>query len=1092
MDSKRLCLALLLVGLSFGLALGQGDKAIVVGTVTDTTGAVIPGAEVYMTRVETNEVFSALTSDTGDYAFRALVSGNYELRVTMPGFKTERRSGLKLDVGQTYRIDTSLNIGEVAEVVEVQATAPILKTETPELGQVIDNKKIKSLPLNARDVFGALGSLTPGIQPTRSGLTLGGGVQFNVKGLRQSDNNGMLDGTQISETNGSLQFFVNPDAVQEFEVKSGLYGADYGIKPGGQFSAITKSGTNQLRSTLFWLHRNDNLDARSFFQREKTEFKRNQFGAVAGAPIMIPWLLDGTDKAWWFFAWQSERINQLATLTGTVPTADQKAGRFPTTIIDPTTGDPFANNTIPSSRVDPIFNKLAGFYPNPNTDPSRGFNYTSDRSTANRTRDEIIVKMDFKTAEDSTWSGRFLWSDRPITFVNAIEAFTRKNKLVNWAQNITNTRNFGANVVNEVGIHFFRRPYVPGEPPDHVGFGPTLGIPNWPLRGIDLDGVPRTHVSGFMTIGSRNNRGPVPEGQWEVKDNISWTKGSHFFKAGYHYRYHYVFFGLENRANFTFSPSRYTIPAGAAAGNNYSFANFMLGYLTSSRAGSEARLNHHFPGHYFYLQDSWKATSKLTVQIGLRFELRMGWQDKRGFSTNLEHLCVEQNPDKPIPTCYNPGLATPLGSVIYPETGRFETEKDIFDWTRNGWQPRLGLSYRVTDNTVLRVGGGLYGNEPPGGMLYSAAALGNVRENAGNQDFQANDSVPNLFLYNPFDPSTQRAGSPLIPGGGYERDMPSWYVPNWGVSLQHRLGQTMSLDVGYEGSRSVHEMQIFEYNDAVPGPQPRIERRPFPSLSTYRVLMGNGDQSYNAFNFKFEKRPGDDGLTLLLAYTWAKSLDTTGGRLSIVGDPRGLSRNIRGNLRMNRGRGEANIPGRLAVLGGYDIPFGKGRQYGGDSFFGKLLGGWSLYTLTTLQKGQWYTVFDTDRLRVGSSVNQRPNLAGNPNTGRRTPEEWTNTAAFVDPPRTTIDGVEGFYTYGNAGRGIAEGPGVINVDLSLLREFYLGEETRLEFRLEAFNLANHPLLLPTNSTWNYTAGSFGSIGRSGDGRQLQFGIKIYY
>ena len=366
---------------------------------------------------------------------------------------------------------------------------------------------------------------------------------------------------------------------------------------------------------------------------------------------MLPGLFDGRDKAWWFFAWQSERIGELATLTGTVPTAAQKSGQFAEAIIDPLTGQPFANNTIPSSRFDPVFNKLVGFYPNPNTDPGRGFNYVSDRSTADKTRDEIIVKMDFKTGEDSHWSGRFLWNDRPITFVNAIEAFTRKNKLVNWAQNITNTRNFGSNVVNEAGFHFFRRPYVPGEPPDHVGFGPTLGIPGWPLRGV---------------------------------------------------------------------------------------------------------------------------------------------------------------------------------------------------------------------------GAGLYGNEPPGGMLYSAAALGNSRENAGNQDFVADALAPTLFLRNPFDPSTQVGGSVRSPGGGYEPDMPSWYVPNWGLSIQQRLGQNTTVEIGYEGTCSVHEMQIFEMNDARPGPEPRIERRPFPALTTYRVLTGNGDQSYNALNFKVEKRPGNDGITMLFAYTWAE------------------------------------------------------------------------------------------------------------------------------------------------------------------------------------------------------------------------------
>ena len=276
MDSKRLCLALVLVGLSFGLALGQGDRATVVGTVSDSTGAVIPGAEVYMTQIATNQVHSSLSSDTGQYAISALQADVYEMRVTMPGFKTEVRSGLKVDVGQTYRIDIELSVGEVAEVVEVASTAPILKTETAEFGQVIDNKKIISIPLNQRDVFGVLGGLTPGIQPQRNVGVVTNGVAFNVRGLRRGDNNATLDGSQMSETNGSLQFFANPDAIQEFEVKSGLYGAEYGIKPGGQFSAVTKSGTNELHGTIFWFHRNDNLDARNFFDTgPKNEFKRN-------------------------------------------------------------------------------------------------------------------------------------------------------------------------------------------------------------------------------------------------------------------------------------------------------------------------------------------------------------------------------------------------------------------------------------------------------------------------------------------------------------------------------------------------------------------------------------------------------------------------------------------------------------------------------------------------------------------------------------------------------------------------------------------------------------------------------------------------
>jgi len=330
----------LVVFFTFGpLVLAQGDKATVVGTVTDASGAVLPGAEVVLTRVSTNEPFSTITSDTGDYAIRGMVPDIYQLKVSMAGFKTEVRSGLRLEIGRTYRMDVPLAVGAPSEQVTVQSSAPILKTEAPDLGQVIDNQKINSLPLNQRDVFGTLGSLTPGVQPTRGTDSGGSGLAFNVKGLRQSDNYGMIDGSMISETNGGLEFFINPDAVQEFEIKTGLYGAEYGIKPGGQFSLVTKSGTNDLHGAAYWLHRNDNLDARNFFdQGDRPEFKRNQYGAVAGGPIFLPKLYNGHDKAWWFFAYSGESIRRLESLTGNVPTPDEKAGRFASTITDPLTG----------------------------------------------------------------------------------------------------------------------------------------------------------------------------------------------------------------------------------------------------------------------------------------------------------------------------------------------------------------------------------------------------------------------------------------------------------------------------------------------------------------------------------------------------------------------------------------------------------------------------------------------------------------------------------------------------------------------------------------------------------------------------------
>ena len=1070
MRIKRISLVLAFFGLSFGLVLGQGDKAIVVGTVTDATGGVIPGAEVTLTRVETNEALMALTTDTGDFAFPGLVSGIYNLRVSMPGFKTDERTGMKLDLGRTYRLDAVLNVGEVSEVISVESTAPILKTEEPELGQVISNQKLMNLPLNSRDVF-VLATLTPGVIFTRN--TTGRGSSYSVKGMRRTDNVVTIDGSLVSETNAGLEFRTNPDAVQEFEIKTGLYGAQYGMKPGGHFSLITKSGTNELHGSAFWFHRNDNLDARNFFDvGPRPEFKRNQFGAVIGGPIVLPGLLDGRDKAWWFFAYGGERIRRATTQTGNVPTAAERDGIFSDTIMDPLTGEPFPNNTIPRERFDQVSQKLIGLYPPANTDPSRGFNYSLP-SPSPRDTNEIIARIDFKTSEDSRWSGRFLYNDAPHLVVRPIPIFSRTDTLTNYAQNLTNTRSIGGNVVNEFGFHFYRRPYFPGliAANSPVDFSNNLGIKNWPVRDPDFEGVPVVNVTGLVNMGDSGNKGGVPEGNWEVKDNVSLTKGSHLMKFGYHYRLQYLGFYFRNRSGFTYTSDRYT-------GN--AFGNMLLGHLSEAGLGSEYRLNTHQPGHFFYFQDNWKVTPKLTLNLGLRYELRLPWHDKRGFLSNLRYDCaLAALPASPIPGCYDPGVA--IADPVFPATGRFEKEKALWSWTKSGYQPRLGLSYRLTDETVIRAGTGIYGNEPIGGKVYGGlGGSRNPRANAARRVFTASKDFPDLPQSDPFSAFTPGGGLPLA--GAFESPLPQWYVPNWGLALQHRLTDNAMVEVGYQGSRSVHEIQIREVNDADLGTAPRQERRPFPMLQSYQYMEASGDQYYNALEFKLEKRPGPEGLTALVAYTWAKSIDTTGPRGGVAGDPRSITRNR--TIRENRGPGEANIPGRLATMLGYEIPIGRGYRYGSDNVLGKVLGGWSFYTILVLQKGSFITpIINADYHDVGSRSTVRPDVSGNPNldSGSRRPERWFDSSVYSLPP---LD------RYGNAGRGTIETPGVQNVDLSLLRNFDLSESVKMEFRFEAFNLLNHASFnIPQN---NFLSSSFGVVGSALEGRDLQFGLKFYF
>lgn len=1057
-------------------AVGQGDKAVVVGTVSDTSGAIVVNAQVELKRVSTNDQLSTQTTDTGDYAFRGLIPDFYELRVSASGFKTEVRSGLKFDVGGTYRIDIPLAVGQVSDVVEVNAVAPILKTESPELGQVLDNAKIMNLPLNNRDVFGGLAALTPGVMSTSTGGGLGSSLTFTVKGLRNSDNVGMIDGTLVSETNAAVEWNINPDAVQEFELKTGLYGAEYGTKPGGQFSVVTKSGTNELHGTVFDFLRNNHLDARNFFDPgPRPQFKRNQFGVNAGGPVYIPKLFNGKDKVFWFFAYDGQRVRRFQSLTGSVPTQDQKNGIFTQAIIDPLTGQPFPGNQIPQSRLSPQAQKFLQFWPAPNT-AGRGFNYTSS-SPSPSDNDEIIARIDFKTSANSRWSGRFIYNNQPLLFANPLVVFTRTDNLSNWSQNITNTRTIKNNYVNEFGIHFYRRPYFPGSGRSQspADFGKTLGIPNWPFNQVDSIGVPVVSITGFLTVGDGGSFGPVPEGNWQIKDNFTFTKGAHLIKAGYEYRRQYLIFGFLNRSSFGFSNDRYT---------NNSFANFLLGYLTSATAAGEDRLNFHINNHSWYFNDSWRVAPKFTVNIGLRYELRSGFIDKRGFLTNARIGCVLANPTNPVPQCYDPKPT--ILNPPFPLTGRYEAGKPLYTPTKTGFQPRVGLAYRMTPNTVIRTGFGLYGNEPAGGMIYSALGCGrNPRANAGGQSFTSSPSSPNLVFSDPFNTSALVPGAALPLLGGFEDPAPQWYVENWGFSIERSLTPDTMIEVGYQGSHSVHEVLITEINDATPGPGNRQSRRPVPAAQSIQSLAGNGSSHYNALEVKFEKRAGRSGLSALSAFTWSKSIDYMGGRFRGFGGDPSASRFVTRNLplSLNRGPGESNIPGLLTIMVGYELPFGRGKPYQTDTVVGKILGGWSINQLTTLRKGLWFTAGDIDRLDVGSAAGQRPQLVGQPNlpAGQRTPARWFDTAAFAVPPP---------FTYGNAGRGILEGPSLVNTDFSLLRSFRLAEQRRIEFRFEAFNIFNHPnFVLPDN---NFASPTFGVIGSALESRDLQFGLKIYF
>lgn len=1049
-------------------ALAQINRATAVGRVTDSSGAVIAGAEVQMRRIATNEVFKTETTSSGDYTIVNLPVGEFEIKASMQGFKSEVRSRIELEIGSTNRFDFALTVGSIAESIEVTSQAAVLRTESPEMGQVIGNKTMTGLALNSRD-FLSLARLIPGVVPSRGSTGDGGrdSAGFSVEGRRRSDNIVYVDGSIMSDGNGSTTFFPNIDALQEMELKTGLYSAEFGVRPGGQFSTVTKSGTNKLHGTAFWFHRNDGskdfrLSARNYFDPgPKPEYKRNQFGGVISGPLFLPKLYNGKDRAWFMVANQGERERRFTNLRGLMPTVDEKAGRFAVAIRDPFTRAPLPNNTIPASRINPVTQKFLSMWPEPNIPLTSGQNFISPNSTLNQIQNQWMTKIDFNLSPTNRWYGRVVWDERPLTRTSPIAAF---NQLVDYlgtyGATVANTRTFRATYVNDFSVHLFRRPYDPGRTlsSGSQGFGQTVGWPSFPLAEADVDGVPTIGITGYTGLGDNGILGSVPIGNWEVKDNLAFNKGAHFLKMGYHWRRHFNFFVLNNRSSLAFNR--------AYAGNN--FADFLFGTVGQSTLGAEGtRGNFSQTGQYLFLQDDWKVSSKLTLNLGLRYEYRGPWKDKRGFFSNVNPVTAELFP--PLQNL----------SLRFWETGRFEANYPVMKFENHSPLPRIGAAYRVSPKIVIRTGYGMYANEPVVGMTQQFGA--NPRPNAAARAFVGDITNPTISLSDPFNLNQLTPGGGLLSLFGMETALPLPVVHAWNFTVQRALTSDISAEIGYSGNSSVHELQVVAWNDAVPGPGNRQNRRPFPQYQNITMVFANANSNYHGMEVKLQKRPGKEGVYFLTAFTWAKSIDATGGRLGVEGDPSLNSRNYMGKV--NRGRSEADNPGRFTLGIGWELPFGKGRRFALAGPLNSILGGWSTDTFLQAQVGPYLTPgVALDTLDSGTTASYRPDITGNPNlSAGRTTDRWFDTSVFRQPAQ---------FSYGNAGRSIIQGPGYTQWDFSLHKDFWINERSRVEFRFEGFNFANTGNLRAPGLTFGTPA--FGRITAAQEARDLQFGLKIYF
>jgi hypothetical protein len=1071
---------LTLLFLIFGLAvLGQTPTGEITGTVTDSSGAIITDAAVTVTNPATGATRTAQTNASGIYDFVALPAGVYNLKIEKQGFNTEIRNNIEIQVAQIARIDTTLNLGNVSTTVNVEAGAPMLQTEDATVGTVVEQRRVEELPLNGRN-FLSLTALTPGVSTntpvnevasSREGGTRGS-FTVSAGGQRAYFNYYSLDGEDNTDVNYNAYIYLpSLDGIQEFKVETGVLPAEYGHNL-TQVNVTTKSGSNELHGALFEFIRNADLDAKNYFDSPVAPippFKRNQFGADAGGPIK-------KNKLFFFADYEGTRERKSITKAETVPTQNEDNGNFTgfNQLFDPNTrvysytngaatgvlsSSPFANNIIPSQEISPIAKAfLASYVPLPNVGGVNNpgpINYLT--SLIQPTNNDFEGgRLDYAQSTSMTWMFRYTHSNE---YQAVPGSFANEGQITNSHADqgmIGNTWIISPTKVNDfrIAVNYLSDilPTYNSDKNDvvaQIGFSPSVYPTNVPFDW----GVPGLSATG-LTLGGEIQSALNYDAHGNMKDNFSWIVGKHSFKFGGEYG-RYRFNGLNNTygsGTYDFS-GQYTTPLGLTAPSPAnSFADLLLGDIELDTGLFGAQV-FNLRWNYFaaFAEDTWKVTPKLTVTYGLR------WEDQTPPVSKYDNLTTVyfrwDNSVTPVicragtgdPYRGGQGFLAPPGiQIISNGTCNNEFNNDPLNFG-----PRAGLAYSLNSKTVLRAGGGLFfahdiGNgfvEPDRNIPWSL-----IQEDKGGP------VQPTLTLANPYP-------APALPSftSATERNEPTARSYEWSFGIQRELYRNASLEVNYVGSSSMYLPMISSYDTAPPGPGPQTPREPFPQFGGgIQDLHDQVHATYDSLQVKFQQR-FTNGFTVLSSYSYGKAIDN-GSSLRVIiasndarnpGDPSDV-----------RGLSSFDFRQRSATSFLYEIPVGKGRHYlnNANRFVDLILGGWQIGGILTLQSGLPFSpnCISEATFQNGGTLGDDPaacfpNATGiNPNNGVgiHTQKDWFNTAAFVNQTP---------YSYGNAGRDTVTGPGIVEMDASLIKYFPITERQRLEFRAECFNIANHPI-----------------------------------
>lgn len=1104
-------------------AFAQQGRGSYFGTVTDTSGAAVPGAKVTLTNVATNTAVNTETNESGLYTATALQIGEYSISVEKSGFKRAVRTGLTLQVDQRAQVDFRMDVGGVAETIEVKGEAPLVDTGSATVGKVVENRRVVELPLNGRNAL-ALTLLTPSVKsnagPTNSGFG-DRGIQLSsisINGGPNAMNAQSLDGgNNIQSYIGEVAINPAVDAVEEFKVQTGVMSAEYGFTGGGVINMVTKSGTNQLHGSLYEFLRNDKLDARNTFAAAKPPFRYNQYGVAVGGPVI-------KDKTFFFGNWEQYDYRRSTSPIGSMPTERQRNGDFGDLlgtngalipIYDPATTSGltrsvFPNNRIPASRMDPVSLKINEFYPLPNRTPTNAFtNANNFLNVASEVRSmrQYTGKIDHRFSDKNSLFGRYSYflhktDNGGSVYPNPVVA-KRDDALENKNFALSDTHSFTPTMLNELRVGATRG-YFPFIVRSFGGGWPQkLGLP----ASVPADTFPgiSNGLPGFNT-GTAGLRASI---NLQFFDMLTKIAGNHTMKAGVDIR------TLQGNnlqrsspsGSFNFT-SGLTGNPGAPAGTGSAYATFLLGEVASASGTTHSGESQRGKSYSVFLQDDWKLTRRLTLNLGLRWDYQTQPVEVNNGMTNFDPTIRLSN-----------GL---LGATVF--AGADGQPRSFREADLNDFAPRIGLAYDLFGGgkTVFRAGYGIY---------YPSQFW---RNNYGSVNGFANTSTsypssnPNVkaFQFSAGFPSPllQPAGRALGPnaflgqGTSYEEKMGTTPMSQQlTASVQHQLPGRVLVDVSYSGNQGSHfTLSAGGWNmnqldnqylglglalqDQVPNPNrglvpgalgnATITREqsllPFPHYQGIAVRsprMGNFNS--HLIIVSVEKRMSK-GLTFMVNFTGGKIISEGLGTPVDFGAIEQTNQTAyqdgRFNRRLERSVDPTDVSKRAVVSLLYELPFGKGA-----GMVNKLIGGWQINTIGIMQTGLPVIIGGANNFRAS-----RPNSTGeSAKLDNPTASKWFNTEAFVNPA---------IYTFGNIGRALPDvrGPGTFNWDLSFIKNTRVTERVNLQFRAEMFNFMNNVNLgLPNGGfaagpNGRNQSGTFATITSARDARNIQLGLKLLF